>query len=133
MSESTASDIKSKISFSVESLLKDRKEERTVVDEERTSVVEEEEVEESEEEEHIEVDDVDSRESSSPGTHLVVPQPLHPTVPRGLFAAPQWPFSWIGPGGPVYRSTSPQSKAFFKHNFTLKMTRRPLFLFLHGR
>lgn len=113
MSESTTADnIKSKISFSVESLLSGSKDDRTVVDEDRTSVVEEEEIEESEEEEQIEVDDVDSRESTSPGTQLVVPQPLHPSVPRGLFTAPQWPFSWIGPPGPIYRSTSPQSKYF---------------------
>lgn len=96
--EATASEpsVKTKISFSVESLLSG-KEEKSV------------EEELSEEEEQIEVDDVDSRESSSPGSNqLVVPQPLHPSVPRGVF--PQWPFSWIGPAGPMYRPNSPQCK-----------------------
>lgn len=96
--------IKSKISFSVESLLSG-KEDRSVVEEDIVEDI----VEEESEEEHIEVDDVDSRESSSPGAaQLVVPQPLHPSAPRGLFAPPQWPFSWIGPAGPMYRSASPQ-------------------------
>lgn len=70
-----------------------------------------------EEDEHIEVDEVDSRGSSPGGnrhgdSQLVVPQPLHPTVSRGLFAGhPQWPFSWVNPAS-MHMQASPQFSIF---------------------
>ncbi|GLV34186.1 Drop [Carabus blaptoides fortunei] len=94
----TEASIKSKISFSVESLLSSKEEKSTCGESD------------SDEDEHIEVDDVDSRESNSPvASPLVVPQPLHPTMSRGLFTGhPQWPFSWVNPAA-MYRSSSPQA------------------------
>lgn len=103
---------KTKISFSVESLLstKDKTDEQQRL-------------EEDEEEEDITVDedteeDMEGRESASPGgAHTVlVPQPLHPSVPRLLAANPhhpQWPFSWMGHPAAMMRSGSPQSKLRF--------------------
>lgn len=121
MSETTP-EIKTKISFSVESLLSSNNSSEEKI-EEGEGEVEDEVL--SEEEEHIEVDDVDSRESESPGGAggLVVPQPLHPSVPRGLFS-PQWPFTWIGPAGPMYRSSSPQCKYGTRVIFTIKKRNR---------
>lgn len=122
--ETSTEPVKAKISFSVESLLSSSKEDKIELEDKNfddiDKCIEEEEI--SEDDEQIEVDDVDSRESSSsPGSNqLVVPQPLHPTVARGIFT-PQWPFSWIGPSGPVFRSSSPQCKYPLKifHFFTL--------------
>lgn len=100
---------KSKISFSVESLLsskdKTKDEQRLDDDEEEEDITVDEDTEE----------DLDGRESASPGgAHTVlVPQPLHPSVPRLLAANPhhpQWPFSWMGHPAAMVRSGSPQSK-----------------------
>lgn len=101
---------KTKISFSVESLLSSSKD----------KTEEHQHLEEDEDEEDITVDedteeDLEGRESASPsGAHTVlVPQPLHPSVPRLLTANPhhpQWPFSWMGHPAAMMRSASPQSK-----------------------
>lgn len=139
--------IKSKISFSVESLLSPKNTTSPTVqhlqqlqhlqdncqfnlnrESDRESICDDTEVDPDpdidaegiEEDEHIEVDDVDSRGSSPslPGgnrhgdSQLVVPQPLHPTVSRGLFAGhPQWPFSWVNPAS-MHMQASPQCKLF---------------------
>lgn len=102
---------KSKISFSVESLLSSK---------DTTTKEEQQRLDDEEEEEDITVDedteeDLDGRESASPGgVHTVlVPQPLHPSVPRLLAGNPhhpQWPFSWMGHPAAMVRSGSPQSK-----------------------
>lgn len=100
---------KSKISFSVESLLssKDDKaeEEHQRLDEDEEDITVDEDTDE----------DLEGRESASPGgAHTVlVPQPLHPSVPRLLAGNPhhpQWPFSWMGHPAAMVRAGSPQSK-----------------------
>ncbi|XP_018571154.1 homeobox protein MSX-3-like [Anoplophora glabripennis] len=118
--EETKTDIKSKISFSVESLLSSTK----PISEDRLEDRLEEEIEDSrldtsserlddeEDDENITVDDddTDGRESLSPNSShtVVIPQPLHPSMPRLIPGAhPQWPFQWVGPGG--FRSSSPQT------------------------
>lgn len=111
--ETSSEPVKAKISFSIESMLSSNKDDKVIEDEKNfdddLKCADDEDI--SDDEEQIEVDDVDSRESSSsPGSNqLVVPQPLHPTVARGIFN-PQWPFSWMGPTGPIFRSTSPHCK-----------------------
>ncbi|CAH0554719.1 unnamed protein product [Brassicogethes aeneus] len=116
--EDTKTDIKSKISFSVESLLSNKKS-----DSEKLEPLEED-LDDSrldlsserleDEDENITVDDddedTDGRESLSPNSshQVLVPQPLHPSMPRMLPGHGQWPFTWVGPGG-ILRSSSPQT------------------------
>lgn len=116
---------KTKISFSVESLLSPKKcpdilnsdDDHIDVDdhsdeEDRTEVVED----HVDEEDHIKVDDNDeleSRESGSPNNvphTVVIPQPLHPSVPPMLANPQQWPFAWAGQHGHLFRTPSPQGK-----------------------
>lgn len=68
------------------------------------------------EEENITVDedtdDIESRESLSPNSSahtVIVPQPLHPSLPRIMTQGPppHWSFPWVGHG--ILRSASPQS------------------------
>ncbi|KAF2884442.1 hypothetical protein ILUMI_21740 [Ignelater luminosus] len=117
---------KTKISFSVESLLSSKKcpdilnsdDDHIDVDdhsdeEDRTEVVED----HVDEEDHIKVDDNDrdeleSRESGSPNNvphTVVIPQPLHPSVPPMLANPQQWPFAWAGQHGQFFRTPSPQA------------------------
>lgn len=114
---------KTKISFSVESLLSSKA--KTVIEEEEEQQQQDHLLEEDEEDEDITVDEdteedllMEGRESASPsGAHTVlVPQPLHPSMPRLLTANPhhpQWPFSWMGHPAAIMRSGSPQSKLQF--------------------
>lgn len=121
----TETTIKSKISFSVESLLSNKTEksvdltssDRNCEDVHRR-LMKSDDVDE-EDDEDITVDDdedeIESRESLSPssGHNIVVPQPLHPSIPRMVTSQgppPQWPFPW--PGHALLRSTSPQSKLY---------------------
>ncbi|XP_045474561.1 homeobox protein MSX-1-like [Harmonia axyridis] len=112
----TKTDIKAKISFSVESLLsrKPYGEEERVESEEESRLDESSEVHDEDDEENITVDDedTDGRDSLSPNSpHTVlIPQPLHPSLPRILSGGghPQWPFSWVGHAG-MLRSSSPQT------------------------
>ncbi|XP_044264405.1 homeobox protein MSH-D-like [Tribolium madens] len=94
--EETKTEIKSKISFSVESLLSKKEDEE---DDHRLS----------DDDENITVDDddTDGRESLSPSSAhtVIIPQPLHPSMPR--LGHPQWPFAW----GSLMRSSSPQTSA----------------------
>ncbi|VEN37411.1 unnamed protein product [Callosobruchus maculatus] len=114
--EETKTDIKSKISFSVESLLSSTKpsspESEQETDDARYDTSSER--LEDDDDENITVDDdeedTDGRESLSPNSShtVVVPQPLHPSMPRLIPGGhPQWPFQWIGPAG--FRSNSPQA------------------------
>ncbi|KAL3269795.1 hypothetical protein HHI36_008854 [Cryptolaemus montrouzieri] len=115
---STKTDIKAKISFSVESLLASRKppsdDGERLEDEDESRLDDSSEIHDEDDEENITVDDedTDGRDSLSPNSpHTVlIPQPLHPSIPRLLTGGghPQWPFSWVGPGG-LMRSTSPSS------------------------
>ncbi|KAK9887369.1 hypothetical protein WA026_022039 [Henosepilachna vigintioctopunctata] len=119
----TKTDIKTKISFSVESLLrKSSEDEDRLEDEEESRLDDSSEIHDEDDEENITVDDedTDGRDSLSPSSphHTVhIPQPLHPSLPRLLSSGghPQWPFSWVGPGG-IMRSTSPQSLANLAQN-----------------
>ncbi|XP_060528843.1 homeobox protein MSX-3-like [Cylas formicarius] len=117
--EETKTDIKSKISFSVESLLAntkcpsdDRLDDSNLSENEEMRLdTSSDRLEDTEEEENITVDDedTDGRESLSPNSQhtVLIPQPLHPSVPRLLPPGhAQWPFSWVGPNG-AFRSTSP--------------------------
>ncbi|CAH1154056.1 unnamed protein product [Phaedon cochleariae] len=119
--EETKTDIKSKISFSVESLLstksspvvQDRLEDKfdEEIDDSRLDTSSER-LDEEDDDENITVDDddTDGRESLSPNSShtVVIPQPLHPSMSRLMPGThPQWPFQWIGPGG--FRSSSPQT------------------------
>lgn len=95
--EETKTEIKSKISFSVESLLSKKEDEE---DEQRSDR------EDDDENITVDDDDTDGRESLSPNSAhtVIIPQPLHPSIPR--LGHPQWPFAW----GSLMRSSSPQSK-----------------------
>ncbi|XP_019872220.1 homeobox protein MSH-D [Aethina tumida] len=117
--EETKTEIKSKISFSVESLLSSPKTSSDCDDkleklEENSDLdVSSERLED--EDENITVDDdeddTDGRESLSPNSShtVIVPQPLHPSMPRMIPPShTQWPFSWVGPQT-LMRSTSPQA------------------------
>lgn len=120
--EETNTNIKSKISFSVESLLSSSKTSEPLeekydedMDENRLESSSER-LDDEEDEENITVDDddTDGRDSLSPNSaHTVlVPQPLHPSMPRIIPGGPpQWAFQWIAPTG--FRSSSPQSKYYF--------------------
>lgn len=116
--EDAKTDIKTKISFSVESLLshksspvhEDKYDED--IDDNRFDTSSER-LDEDDDDENITVDDddTDGRESLSPNSShtVIVPQPLHPSMSRLMPGAhPQWPFQWIGPGG--FRSSSPQGR-----------------------
>lgn len=120
--EDTKTEIKSKISFSVESLLSKDKSTGPSdaqvdidIDDSRLDVSSEH--LDEDDDENINVDDeedTDGRESLSPNSSshtVVVPQPLHPSVPR-LLAGPhhQWPFAWVGPGGLIRPSSPSQGK-----------------------
>ncbi|KAJ8965209.1 hypothetical protein NQ314_004277 [Rhamnusium bicolor] len=119
--EETKTDIKSKISFSVESLLskkssplhEDRLEDRLEeeIDDNRLDTSSDR-LDDDDDDENITVDDddTDGRESLSPNSShtVLIPQPLHPSMPRLIPGShPQWPFQWVGPGG--FRSSSPQT------------------------
>lgn len=115
--EETKTDIKSKISFSVESLLSSPKSSETLGekydDDENRLETSSERLDDEEDEENITVDDddTDGRDSLSPNSShtVLIPQPLHPSVPRIIPGGPpQWPFQWIAPAN--FRSSSPQSK-----------------------
>lgn len=117
--EETKTDIKSKISFSVESLLSSTKSPEEKYDEdidENRLESSSDRLDDEEDEENITVDDddTDGRDSLSPNSShtVLVPQPLHPSMPRIIPGGPpQWPFQWIAPTG--FRSASPQSKFGF--------------------
>lgn len=117
--EETKTDIKSKISFSVESLLSSSKTSETIIEKYEEDLDENrlesssDRLDEEDDEENITVDDedTDGRDSLSPNSShtVLVPQPLHPSMPRIIPGGPpQWPFQWITPTG--FRSSSPQSK-----------------------
>ncbi|KAF7271909.1 uncharacterized protein LOC143199539 [Rhynchophorus ferrugineus] len=120
--EETKTDIKSKISFSVESLLASSTKSVSPAPDETGSFSEGEEnrfdtssekIDDDDDEENITVDDedTDGRESLSPGSQhtVVIPQPVHPSMPRIIPPGhTQWPFAWPGPNGP-FRSNSPQA------------------------
>lgn len=119
---------KSKISFSVESLLSSKQSvteghlaESNPNVELRLMGSPNNHLEEDEEDEDITVDedneeDVEGRDSTSPnaGHTVLIPQPLHPSMPRLLANATpqQWPFAWVGHPASLIRSNSPQSKFF---------------------
>lgn len=125
---------KSKISFSVESLLSSKE---SVVEDHHLASPNVElrlmssspsnHLEEDEEDEDITVDednedDVEGRDSASPsaGHTVLIPQPLHPSMPRLLANAGhqhQWPFAWVGHPAGLIRSSSPQSKFFILYLF----------------
>lgn len=104
MEETKTDIVKSKISFSVESLLKKSEDE----DDEKIESSSEQ-LDDDDEDITVDDEDTDGRESLSPnGAHtVIIPQPLHPSVPRMMSNGhpPQWPF-W----GTLIRSQSPQSK-----------------------
>lgn len=147
----TKTDIKAKISFSVESLLSKKpvEEDERVESEEESRLDESSEIHDEDDEENITVDDedTDGRDSLSPTSpHTVlIPQPLHPSLPRILSGGghPQWPFSWVGHPG-MMRSSSPQSEfrnisyrqnsvpAFNHHFHSRYMTRKYFFLLSFG-
>lgn len=124
--KNSETNLKTKISFSVESLLSNKcsneipKEERCekrVKCNQSPSEMQDEMLHsenEDNEDEDITVDDDDeleSRDSLSPnsGHTVIVPQPLHPSIPRIIPQGPhQWAFGW--PHGNLMRSPSPQSK-----------------------
>lgn len=121
-STKTESGYKAKISFSIESMLASNKKsspspppDQMSSDEDHIDVDDH---YDDEEDERIKVDDdkdeLESRESGSPSlSHpVIVPQPLHASMPPSLIAtsAHQWPFSWIGHQGALFRPGSPQSK-----------------------
>lgn len=129
--------LKTKISFSVESLLStksssspkyERNDELSSADNEDQHLSEVNErlkisdtslCDEDEEDENITVDedtdDMESRESLSPNSShtVIIPQPLHPSIPRIMSQGPppHWSFPWVGHGA-ILRSTSPQSMYF---------------------
>lgn len=122
--EDSKTDIKSKISFSVESLLSkpvavvnDRLRDDSSnysENEENRLDTSSEKLDEDDDDENITVDDedmdADGRESLSPNSQhtVIIPQPLHPSMARIMPSGhTQWPFSWVGPNGP-FRSNSPQ-------------------------
>jgi hypothetical protein len=96
--EETKTEIKSKISFSVESLLSKKDDEDDVASSDH--------LDDDDENITVDDDDTDGRESLSPNSAhtVIIPQPLHPSVPR--LGHPQWPFAW----GSLMRSASPQSE-----------------------
>ncbi|KAK5644573.1 hypothetical protein RI129_005873 [Pyrocoelia pectoralis] len=112
---------KTKISFSVESLLSSKKytdnldEINSDGDDDHIDVDDHSDDEgKIDEEDEIKVtdndgDEFESRESGSPVSHsVVIPQPLHPSIPHVLPTAgpQQWPFTWTGLG-PLFRTPSP--------------------------
>lgn len=126
--KNTETNIKAKISFSVESLLSNKcsnditiEEKNDRLERNQSPIVDvpedrlHSETEENDDED-ITVDDdedeLESRDSLSPNSNhtVIVPQPLHPSIPRMMpQGAPQWPFGWPTHGG-LLRSPSPQSK-----------------------
>ncbi|CAG9761121.1 unnamed protein product [Ceutorhynchus assimilis] len=128
MEDTSKTDIKTKISFSVESLLSTTIKpsspinDRLLDDSSNYSENEEnrldtssEKIDDDEDDENITVDDEDTdgdgRESLSPNSQhtVLIPQPVHPSMPRILPPGhSQWPFTWVGPNGP-FRSNSPQA------------------------
>ncbi|XP_022915978.1 homeobox protein XHOX-7.1-like [Onthophagus taurus] len=129
-SEVNLTNCKTKISFSVESLLsstrtasspspkceeKDQsfEEDQSELLSDRLKPPSEHSLYDDDSDENITVDeddDLESRESLSPNSHtVVVPQPLHPSVPRLLNQAPppHWVFPWQAHG--ILRSNSPQT------------------------
>lgn len=129
--------LKTKISFSVESLLStkpssspkyERSEEAVDSEDQHSEINERLKVTDSslcdddDEDENITVDedtdDLESRESISPNSShtVIVPQPLHPSIPRIMTQGPppHWSFPWVGHGA-ILRSTSPQSKHRFQN------------------
>lgn len=132
--EDTKTGIKAKISFSVESLLSspskppppsspvpdrllDESSNYSESEENRLDTSSEKIDDEEDEDENITVDDEDTdgegRESLSPNSQhtVIIPQPVHPSMPRIIPGHTQWPFTWVGPNGP-FRSNSPQGKLF---------------------
>lgn len=117
--EESRTDIKAKISFSVESLLSSNKPLVGKIEEDVDDHLDHrldtssEHLDEDDENITVDDEDTDGRESLSPNSShtVLVPQPLHPSMPRLLSPThhPQWPFTWVGPAG-LMRSSSPQSK-----------------------
>ncbi|XP_050304579.1 homeobox protein MSH-D-like [Anthonomus grandis grandis] len=122
--EDTKTDIKSKISFSVESLLSNNKPSSPISErlhdessnysegEDNRLDTSSEKIDDEDDDENITVDDedTDGRESLSPNSQhtVIIPQPVHPSMPRMISPGhTQWPFTWVGPNGP-FRSNSPQ-------------------------
>lgn len=113
---------KSKISFSVESLLSSKEsvaESSPNMELRLMGSSPSNHLEEDDEDEDITVDedneeDAEGRDSASPsaGHTVLIPQPLHPSMPRLLANAgpQQWPFAWVGHPAGLIRSNSPQSK-----------------------
>lgn len=120
--EDSKTEIKTKFSFSVESLLSNKSSRHEIVkyedkydediDDSRLDTSSERLDDEDDENITVDDDDTDGRESLSPNSShtVIIPQPLHPSIPRMLPGHPQWPFQWIGPNG--FRSSSPQSKYY---------------------
>lgn len=109
---------KSKISFSVESLLASKTYNCPSDDEDHIDVDDrsDEGNLNEDDEEHIKIkdndtDEFESRESGSPNIahSVVIPQPLHPSVPPLLASGgpQQWPFAWGGQHGTLFRPSSP--------------------------
>ncbi|KAK4875364.1 hypothetical protein RN001_011786 [Aquatica leii] len=120
---------KNKISFSVESLLSSKKYTANLdginsdddddhidvddhSDDDRTDIIDD-----NADEDEIKVtdndrDELESRESDSPNVShsVIIPQPLHPSVPQLLPTGgpQQWPFTWTGLG-PLFRTPSPHA------------------------
>lgn len=141
----TETTIKSKISFSVESLLSNKTNQTSTdnnvdltssdhhnCEDLQQRLVkhnnEEVDVDDDDEDEDITVDDdddeIESRESLSPnsGHNIIVPQPLHPSLPRMVTTQgppPQWPFPWPGHAA-LLRSSSPQSKQIANTSVLIK-------------
>ncbi|CAH1099353.1 unnamed protein product [Psylliodes chrysocephalus] len=117
--EDSKTEIKTKFSFSVESLLSNKSSRHEIVkyedkydediDDSRLDTSSERLDDEDDENITVDDDDTDGRESLSPNSShtVIIPQPLHPSIPRMLPGHPQWPFQWIGPNG--FRSSSPQT------------------------
>ncbi|CAG9865099.1 unnamed protein product [Phyllotreta striolata] len=124
--EDSKTEIKTKISFSVESLLSDKSHQHQQHVKYEDKFEEDDRLDaasdrlDEDEDENITVDDEDTdgdgRESLSPNSShtVIIPQPLHPSLPRMVPGHPQWPFQWIGPNG--FRSSSPQSVIFVAAN-----------------
>ncbi|KAI4460716.1 homeobox protein msx [Holotrichia oblita] len=130
--------LKTKISFSVESLLSNKplslpspkyeRNEDSALDNEDHHLSESSDrldvkisdsslCDDDDEDENITVDedtdDLESRESLSPNSSahtVIVPQPLHPSLPRIMTQGPppHWSFPWVGHGA-ILRSASPQT------------------------
>lgn len=110
--------LKTKISFSVESLLstKSKREELEAEPDEVHDRLKASDGEEEDDEDITvdeDVDDVESRSSLSPNSShtVIVPQPLHPSLSRMMTQShpPPWSFPWVGHGA-LLRSSSPQGE-----------------------